>query len=71
MITERVKPIAINYTRFVSLFATNVANTVHIESWWYEDIACTDPAQRNSDLPHAYISVVNKSSQWMFSSLTV
>ena len=63
MVMARVKPIAINYMMFVSPVATNVVKTVQIHSWWYEDIASIDPAQRNSDPPHAYISVVNKSSQ--------
>ena len=42
-----------------------------IHSWWYEEIARIDPAQRNSDPPCAYISVVNELSQQLFSLLTV
>jgi len=71
MVMARIKPIAINYTIFGYSFATNAVKTTHIHSWWYEQIARIDPAQRNSDPPHAYISVVNESSQQLFSSLTL
>jgi len=71
MVMARVKPIAINYAMFVNPFATNVVKTAQIHSWWYEEIARIDPAQRNSDPPRAYISVVNELSQRLFSSLTL
>jgi len=58
-----VKPIAINSAMFVNPFATNALKTAKIHSWWYEEIARIDPAQRNSDHQCAYISVVNESSQ--------
>jgi hypothetical protein len=64
-----VKPIVIDYAMFVIHFAPNVAMTTQIYSWWYGEIARIDPAQRNSDPSHAYISVVNELSQWLFSSL--
>jgi len=67
----RVKPIAFNYVMFVNQFDPNVVRTAQIHSCWYEEIAKIDPAQRNTDPPHAYISVVNESSQWLFSSLTL
>jgi len=63
MVMARVKPLAINYAIFVDLFATNAVKTAQIHIWWYEEIARIDPAQRNSDPPHAYILVVNESSQ--------
>jgi hypothetical protein len=63
MVMARVKPIAMNYAMFVNPFATNAVKTAQIHSWWYEEIARIDPAQRNSDPPRAYISVVNELSQ--------
>jgi hypothetical protein len=63
MAMARVKPIAINYAMFVNPFATNVVKTAQIHSWWYEEIARIEPAQRTSDPPHVYISVVNEFSQ--------
>jgi len=63
MIMACVKPIARRYEMFVNPFATNAVKTTQIHSWWYEEIARMDPAQRNSDPPHAYISVVNEPSQ--------
>ena len=71
MVMARVKPIAINYVMFVNRVATNAVKTAQIHSWWYEEIARIDPAQRNSDPPRAHISVVNESSQRLFSSLTL
>jgi len=71
MVMACVKPIAINYGMFVNPFATNAVKTAQIHSWWYEEIARIDPAQRNSDPPRAYISVVNELSQHLFSSLTL
>jgi len=63
MVMARVKPIAINYVMFVNPFASNAVKTALIHSWWYEEITRIDPAQRNSNPPRAYISVVNESSQ--------
>jgi len=63
IVMARVKPIAINYAIFVNPFATYVVKTAQIHSWWYEEIAWIVPAQRNSSLPHAYISVLNEWSQ--------
>jgi hypothetical protein len=71
MVMACVKPIAINYTMFVNPFATNAVKTAQIHRWWYEEIARIDPAQRNSNPPCAYISVVNELSQILFSSLTL
>ena len=65
------KSIAINYVMFVISFAMNVVKPAHIHSYWYEEIARIDPAQRNSHPPCAYISVLNKSSQRLCSSLTL
>jgi hypothetical protein len=59
MVLAQVKPIAINHAVFVTPFAPNAVKTAQIHSWWYEEIARIDPAQRNSDPPCAYISVVN------------
>jgi len=66
-----VKPIAINSVMLVNPFATNAVKTAQIHSWWYEEIARIDPAQRNSDPPRTYISVVNELSQLLFSLLTL
>jgi len=71
IVIARVKPICINYAMFVNAFATNSVKTARIRSWWYEEIARIDPAQRDSDPPCAYILVVNESSQRLFSSLTL
>jgi hypothetical protein len=71
MVMARVKPIAINFARFGNPFATNAVKTAQIHSWWYEEIARIDPAQRNSDSPRAYISGVNELSHRLFSSLTI
>jgi len=71
MVMACVKPIAINYAMIVNSFAMNAVKTALIHSWWYEEIARIDPAQRNSDLPHAYISAVNELSQQLISSLTL
>jgi len=67
MVMARVKPIAIDYGMFVNPLAMNVVKTAQIHSWWHEEIALIDPAKRNSDLPCAYISVVNALSQRLFS----
>jgi len=66
-----VKPIAINCAMLVNPVATNAVKTAQLHSWWYEDIARIDPAQRYSDPPSAYISGVNQSSQRLFSLLTL
>jgi len=50
-----VKPIGINYAMFMNPFAMNAVKTAQIYSWWYEEIAKADQAQRNSDPPRAYI----------------
>jgi hypothetical protein len=71
MVMAPVKAIAINYAMFVNPFATNGVKTAQIHSWWYEEIARIDPAQRNSDPPCAYVSVINELSQPLFSSLTL
>jgi len=63
MVMACVQPIAINYAMFVNPFSTNVVKTAQIHSWWFEEIPRIDPAQRNSDPPHAYIAVVNELSQ--------
>jgi len=62
MVMACVKPLAIKYAIFVNPFATNAVKTAQIHSWWYEEIARIDPAQRNSDPPPAYNSVVNELS---------
>lgn len=56
-----VKPIAINYVILVDSFAANAVKTAQIPSWWYEEIARIDPAWRNPDAPHVYLSVINES----------
>jgi len=71
MVMSHVKPKAIDYSMFAIPFAMNGAKISHIHSWWSEEIARIDPAQRNSDPPGAYISVVTKSSQQLFSMLTL
>jgi hypothetical protein len=63
MVMARVKTIAITYVMFVNPFATNAVKTTQVYSWWYEEIAKIDPAQRNSDPTCAYISVGNELSQ--------
>jgi len=63
MVMARIKPLAINYPMIVNPCATIAVNATQIHSWWYDEIASIDPAQRNSDPPRGYISVVNESSQ--------
>jgi len=58
MVMADVKPIAINYAMFVNPFATNAVKTAQIHSWWYEEIARIDPAQRNSDPPRVVLATV-------------
>jgi hypothetical protein len=57
-----MKPILLDQAMFVNRFATNAVMTAQIRSWWYVEISRIDPAQRKSDPPHAYISVVNELS---------
>jgi len=71
MVMAYVKSTAINYEMFVNPFATNAVKAAQINCCWYEEIARIDPAQRNSDPPRAYISVVNELSQQMFALLTL
>jgi len=71
VVMARVKPIAIKYGLFLNPFATNAVKTAQIHSWWYAEIARIDPAHKNSDPAHAYMSVVNESSQRLFSLLTL
>jgi hypothetical protein len=47
MVMACVKPIAINYAKFVNPFATNAVITTHIYSCWYVEITRINPAQRN------------------------
>jgi len=63
MVIACVKPIATNFGVIVNPFATNAVKPAQIYSWWYEEITGIYPAQRNSDSPHAYISVANAPSQ--------
>jgi len=63
MVMAQVKPIAINYVMFENSCSKNVVRTAQIHSWWYEEIARIEPAQRNSDHPHTYISMENELSQ--------
>jgi len=71
MVMACVKPTVINYAKCVNPFATNTVKTAQIHSWWYEEITRIDPAQRKSDPPRAYISVVNELSERLFPSLTL
>jgi len=66
-----VKCIVINHPIIENPFTMNAVKTAQIHSSWYEEIAWIDPAQRRSDLPRAYISVVNESSQQLFRLLTL
>jgi hypothetical protein len=66
MIMAHVKPAGTNFAIIVILYATNVAKTAQIHTWWYQDTTCMDPAQRNSDRPGAYILVVKELSQRLF-----
>jgi len=63
MVMLCVKPIPINHAMIVNPVATIAVKTTQIHSWWYEEIPRICLALRNSDPPHAYISVVNESSQ--------
>jgi len=71
MVMTGVKPLAIIYAMFVNPFATNAVKTAQIHSWWYEEIARIDTAQRDSDPPRAYMSVVNEFSQRLCAFLTL
>jgi len=70
-VMAHVKPIAVNSAIFMNPLAKNAVKTAQIHSWWYEETVRIHPAQRNSDLPRAYISVVDELSQRLFSSLTL
>jgi len=63
MVMACVEHLAIKCAMFVTPFATNPVKTAQIHSWWYEEISRIGSAQRKSDPPHVYISVVNESSQ--------
>lgn len=71
MVMAHLKTIANIDAMFVNHFATNMVKTAQIHSWGYVEVTSIGPAYRNSDSPHGYISVVNKSSQQMFSLLTL
>jgi len=71
MVMTRLKPIAIKYVMVMHRFPTNTVKTAKIHRWWYEENPRSDPAQRNSDPPCAYLSVVNEWSQWLSSLLTL
>jgi len=68
---ERVKPVAIKFVVIGNLFASNGVKTAQIDSWWHEEIATIDPAQRKTDSPHVYTLVVNETSYRLFSLLTL
>jgi len=59
MVTIHVKSIRINYAMFANPIAINAVKSAQIHSWWFAIFAMIDPARRNSDPPHLYISVVN------------
>jgi hypothetical protein len=71
IIMARVKTVGINYVMFLTPFATNVGKTAQIHSWWYDEIARIDQAQRNTQPPRGYISVVNDLFPQLFSWLTM
>ena len=71
MVTVRAKRIAINYAMFLNPIATNAVKTAQSNCWWFEELSRIVPGQRNSDPPCANISVVNESSQHLFSLLTL
>ena len=71
MFMALVQLYAIHYAMLVNSFGPNGSKTAQIDSSWYEEIAMIDPAQRNSDHPDDYISVVNESSQQLYSLLTL
>jgi hypothetical protein len=70
MVMACVKLITINYAMFVNPFATNTVQPAQIHSWWHEEISMNNPAQRNSDPPRAYISMVNQLFQQRFILVT-
>jgi hypothetical protein len=61
-VLSEVKPITGRYAMLNNTFATNAVKTAQIHSWWYHYVTKVDPAMRNTDPPHAYISVVFISS---------
>jgi hypothetical protein len=54
---------------FLNTVAIDAVRTAPIQRWWYKAIAIIDPAHITSNPPHAYMSVVNESSRWLFSAL--
>jgi hypothetical protein len=71
MAMANVKPTDISYAMFVNRLTQNAVKTTQIHSWWFKEIARIDPTLRNLDPAPAYITVVNESSQRLFSSLTL
>lgn len=69
MFMSCVKTIAIIHVMFVNPFPTNAVETAQIHCWWYEEIIRIDPAQKDSDLPCMYITIVNTVSQRVCSLL--
>jgi hypothetical protein len=71
MVMANVKPTDISYAMFVNRLTQNAVKTTQIHSWWFKEIPRIDPTLRNLDPAPAYITVVNESSQRLFSSLTL
>jgi hypothetical protein len=71
LIMVSVQPIAIKYGMFVNPFAMDTVKTTQIHMLWCAEITWIDSAKANSDPPCTYISLVNKSSEWLFSLLTL
>jgi hypothetical protein len=71
LIMVSVQPIAIKYGMFVNPFAMDTVKTIQIHMLWCAEITWIDSAKTNSDPPCTYISLVNKSSEWLFSLLTL
>jgi len=63
IVMAQVKLIPINYVISVNPFATNAVKTTLIHPWWCDETGRIHPAQRISDPPSAYISMVNELSQ--------
>jgi len=63
MVMAWMKSIAIKNAAFANPFAMNAVMTAQIHIWCCEEITRIDPAQRNSDPRHAYISVVKESCE--------
>lgn len=71
MVMANVKPTDISYAMFVNRLTQNAVKTTQIQSLWYKEIARIDPTLKNLNHVPAYITVVNESSQRLFSSLTL